>query len=535
MIPDPRRIPAVAADAANALWVLARSGLADPFVPRREQLALLAHAPFKTPNLGTAVQAHAALRPGATALIDDEGAVTWRELADRTQRLANALLEVAQPGSAVAFMLRNSRENVECYAACGLAGMTAVPVNTWSSADEVDHIVDTQDAALLISSDEFSESTRNVAIPMWLTGEGGSYESALAGASPAVPRGRGGGRIVTHTSGTTGKPKGAERSVGAASVDVLVAFLEKVPLRRRDTFFLVPPLFHQFAQAMMAVGLVLGCTMVMTRRFDAEQFLELSTEHGVTVAALLPVMLKRIAAVEGGPTPPLRLAVVSGSALPPAVREAAEERLGEIFYDLYGSTEVGWATIATPQDHRHRPGTVGRAGRGSRIVIADEEGRPLPAGETGRIFVASAFAFEGYTGVEADQEVIEDALAIGDLGYLDEDGYLFVTGRVDDMIVSGGENIFPSEVEGVLERRADLVESAVVGVEDDEYGQVLHAFVVPRDGADVTADGITDFVKQHLSRYKAPKRVTLLDELPRNAAGKVLKRELREAGQSDVR
>ena len=533
MIPDPRKLPTLALDAANALWVLGRSGLADPFLPRPELLGLIARAPFKTPSLGSAVALHAALRPNALALIDDEGDVTWRELNDRVRRLANALLEVASEGDAVAFMLRNTRENVECYAACGLAGLSAVPVNTWSSASEVQHILDTQGAVLLISADEFSEATADVATPIWLIGPHGNYESALADAVTSPPAVRGGGRIVTHTSGTTGKPKGAERNVGTGSLDVLVAFLEKVPLRRTDVFFLVPPLFHQFAQAMMAVGLVLGTTMVMTSKFDAKRFLELCVEHDVTAAALLPVMLKRIADVEDpAPDPSLRVAVVSGSALPEAVRTRAEQRLGEIFYDLYGSTEVGWATIATPDDHRTKSGTVGKAGRGSRILIADDEGNLLPAGEDGRIFVASGFAFEGYTGVESDQDVVDGAIAIGDRGYLDDEGYLFVTGRVDDMIVSGGENIYPSEVEGVLEHHPDLAESAVIGVDDDEYGQVLHAFVVPRDGQSVNPEQITDFVKSNLARYKAPKKVTVLDELPRNATGKVLKRELREAAQN---
>ena len=532
-LPDPRSLPALATDAFATVRVLARSGMMTPVLPRPELLRLAARAPFRTPSLGSAVALHAAMRPSAVALIDDEGALSWEGLAERSARLANAMLEAASEGDAVAFLLRNGRENVECYAACGLAGMSAVPVNTWSSKGEVDHIVSTQKPALIIADHEFDDALTGVKAPVWWVGQGGEYEDALDRASARMPSVRGGGRIVTHTSGTTGKPKGAERSAGGLeAITSLVGFLEKVPLRRDDVFYLAPPLFHQFAQGMMAVGLVLGTTMVLRRRFDAEDFLRTAAENNATAAALLPVMLKRIADVGSDvPETRLRLVVVSGSALPPALRDKAGRVLGDIFYDLYGSTEVGFASIATPEDHQRRPGSVGRAGRGTRLLIVDDDGDLLPSGEVGHIHVASGFAFEGYTGMDLDESVVDGAIDIGDRGYVDDEGYLFVTGRTDDMIVSGGENIFPSEVEGVLEEHDDLEESAVIGVPDEEFGEVLHAFVVVRDGKKVTEKDVVAFVKDRLARYKAPKHVTFLDELPRNAAGKVLKSEL--AGDDD--
>ena len=523
-LPDVRSLPSLVSDVAAVTATLARSGIIAPFVPRPELLGLLARAPFKDPNLGSAVALHAALRPTGVALLDEHGAQTWSELNDRTRRLANALLEIAAPGDRVAFLLRNGRENVECYAACGLAGLGAVPVNTWSSRDEVQHIVDTQEPALIVADREFSDAAEGTGPELWWIGADGNYESALAGADPAPPPVRGGGRIITHTSGTTGKPKGAERgTAGLGAITAFVGFLEKVPLRRDDVFFIVPPLFHQFAQGMMASALLLGSTIVLRPRFDAAEFLQTCGDDGVTAAALLPVMLKRIADLDPDDSPQLRLAVVSGSALPEALRKRAEAVLGEIFYDLYGSTEAGFATIATPSDQRRRPGSVGRSGRGAQVLIVGEDGGVLGPGEVGSIRVASSLAFEGYTGAESPAD---GAVDIGDVGYLDEDGYLFVTGRNDDMIVSGGENIFPSEVEGVLEDHPDLADCAVIGVDDEEFGQVLHAFVVARDGADPTAEDVTSFVRSRLARYKTPKQVTFLDELPRNAAGKVLKTEL---------
>ena len=532
-IPGPRDLLSLGADTVATAATIARSGIVTPFVPRPELLRLLARAPFRTPNLGSAVAIHAATRPSAVALIDDDGALTWAGLIERSRRLANALLDVVDEGNRVAFMLRNGRENVECYAACGLAGAAAVPVNTWSSNNDVAHIVDTQDAVLIIADREFADAVEGHDIPVWWVGEDGDYEDRLNRSHDGPPQARGGGRIVTHTSGTTGKPKGAEREgAGLGAIQVLFSFLEKVPLRRSDVFYIAPPLFHQLGQGMMALALALGCTIVLRRKFDAEDFLTTAAVNKATAAALLPIMLKRIADIDKTvASPDLRLAVVSGSALPPALRDRAERRLGPVLYDLYGSTEVGWATIATPEDHRNRPGSVGRPGRGTRILITDDDGELLGPEEGGKIHVASGFAFEGYTGIGVDQSVVDGAIDIGDTGYLDADGYLFVTGRADDMIVSGGENIFPSEVEGVLEEHSDIAESAVIGVEDDEFGQVLHAFVVTRGGADLSADAVRDFVRKRLARYKAPKHVTFLDELPRNATGKVLKNELAESDE----
>ena len=242
-IPGVDRLRAVAGDAVAAGLTIARSGMLTPTVPTPAVLGLLARAPFKSPNIGSAVAVHAALRPGAAALIDDEGELSWQGLLDRSWRLANALLDVGAPGDRVAFMLRNGRENVECYAACGLAGMTAVPVNTWSSRDDIGHIAQTQEPVLTIADREFSDALEDGGSTIWFVGEDGEYEPMLQRSSAAPPPVRGGARIVTHTSGTTGKPKGAERDVGGSAISSFVAFLEKVPLRRDDVFYLAPRCF----------------------------------------------------------------------------------------------------------------------------------------------------------------------------------------------------------------------------------------------------------------------------------------------------
>ncbi|MBD0324288.1 MAG: AMP-binding protein, partial [Aldersonia sp.] len=283
VLPDPKSLLSVAGDALVGARVLARSGMVNPVLPRADLLRLAARAPFKAPNVGSAVLLHAALRPTAVAVIDDEGSLSWDGLRERVQRLANALLEVAAPGDAVAFLLRNGRENIECYAACGLAGLSAVPVNTWSSKPDVEHIVSTQKPAVVVADREFADALDATTATVWWVGEDGEYERALAAADNTPPAAKGGGRIVTHTSGTTGKPKGAERNAGGLRGMVsLVGFLEKVPLHRDDVFYLAPPLFHQFAQGMMIVGLILGTTLVVRRKFDAEDFLQNATVTNAT-------------------------------------------------------------------------------------------------------------------------------------------------------------------------------------------------------------------------------------------------------------
>ncbi len=514
--------------AATARTLIA-SGMLTPVLPRPRLARLALRLPFLAPGAGAAVEAHAAARPHAVALIDDAGALTWDELDERVNRLANALCEhpAAERGSGrVAFMVRNGREALECYAAAGRAGLAAVPLNTWASPREVDAVVASQQPLAVIGAAEFRDvldaTDLRGALRLEVGGDG-TYEQALADAATRPPPVRASATVVIHTSGTTGIPKGAERRLRLSNVQALVGFLEKVPLHRRDRFLVAPPLFHAFAQGMTSVGLVLGATLVLPRQFDPEGFLAAVATHRVTAAALVPVMLRRILEVQGPVPQTLRTVVLSGEPLSEHLRVQAEGRFGRVFYDLYGSTEVGWAAIATPSDQRSKPGSVGTPARGMRVFAADEDGRVLPAGREGRLFAATGFEFDRYTGEASDPAELDGALELGDRGWVDEDGYVFVAGRADDMIVSGGENIYPSEVEAVLDEHPDVADAAVVGVADDEYGQVLHAFVVPRQGQEIDADAVREFLRARLARFKVPKHLEVVEQLPRTASGKVVR------------
>jgi fatty-acyl-CoA synthase len=334
---------------------------------------------------------------------------------------------------------------------------------------------------------------------------------------------------VLLTSGTTGTPKGAPRPdpkgfVGAGAV------LERMPMKAREATVVAPPLYHGTGLLIALLSIGLGSKLVLRRKFDAAQFLDDIETHKATGVCVVPIMLQRVLAlgdeeIRKRDLSSLRCAFCAGSQLPAEVALRAQDVLGEVIYNLYGSTEVALATMTTPADVRAAPTSVGKPLLGSRIEILDDKGRELPQGQTGRIFVGTLQPFEGYTG-GGGKEIIDGMLSSGDVGHFDPEGRLYIDGRDDEMIVSGGENVFPREVEELLVTHPAIADAAVIGVEDPEFGQRLRAFVVTREGKDVSDDDIKAFVKDNLARYKVPREVLFLEDLPRNPTGKILKREL---------
>ena len=255
-------------------------------------------------------------------------------------------------------------------------------------------------------------------------------------------------------------------------------------------------------------------------------------KHKVTAIVVVPVMLSRMLDVLEtlDPKPDLsslRIMFVSGSQLGAELASRTMKDIGPVVYNLYGSTEIAFVSIARPQDLKKNPATVGPLVKGVKVKILDEHGRELPRGEVGRIFVGNFFPFEGYTG-GGGKEIIDGLMSSGDVGRLDSDGLLYVSGRDDEMIVSGGENVFPAEVEDLISGHPDVVEATAIGVEDEDFGARLRAFVVAKDGSELSEETIKNYVRDHLARYKVPREVVFLAELPRNPTGKILKRELRQ-------
>ena len=362
--------------------------------------------------------------------------------------------------------------------------------------------------------------------------EAGTVEQLIAeheGQVPPPPREQ--ASIVLLTSGTTGTPKGAPRHAGH-SLHPIGALLSKVPFRARESTYVAAPMFHGLGFTQMALAMILGCTTIVERRFNPERVLDAITRERPTGLVVVPVMLQRIVALlEAEPdrwdTSSLRIAFASGSQLDAELVRRTQRTIGDVLYNFYGSTEVAWATFATPEDLRAAPGCAGRPPYGTIVRLFDEAGRPVQGvDKVGRIFVGNNFQFEGYTG-GGGKEVIDGLMSTGDVGHFDDGGRLFVDGRDDEMIVSGGENLFPMEVEELLLSNEAVEEAAVVGVDDEEFGKRLAAFVVRKPGYDISADELKEFVKRSLARYKVPRDVTFIDELPRNPTGKVLKRVLR--------
>jgi fatty-acyl-CoA synthase len=292
-------------------------------------------------------------------------------------------------------------------------------------------------------------------------------------------------------------------------------------------------MFHAlgFTQAVLMV--ILGCTTIVQRRFDPERVLEAIERERPTALVVVPVMLQRVVSVledsaRSWDTSSLRIVFLSGSQLEAELVRRAQRTIGDKLYNFYGSTEVAWATFATPGDLRAAPGCAGRPPFGTLVRLLDGDGRPVTgANRIGRIFVGNGWQFEGYTG-GGTKEMIEGLMSTGDVGHFDAGGRLFIDGRDDDMIVSGGENLFPGEVEELLITHPGIEEASVIGVDDPDFGKRLAAFVVLRGDAALTEDEVRDFVRRNLARYKVPRDVSFVAELPRTPTGKVLKRQLRD-------
>jgi len=503
-------------DAAFVIATMARRGLLSPGAPLRlaHQLTSLRRWGF---GLAGELRQAAARDPDRVAVIDDErGPVTYAELLDRSTRASRAL--GAGPGDRIGVLRRNSAGMLETLIGVAQLGADPVLINTGLAAGQLTRLTSEQRLRLVVHDDDFAGVPDEVALPA------SEFEQRIGDTAPEPlrPPARP-SRTIVLTSGTTGTPKGARRPT-PTGFGPLCAIIDRIPLRGRTRLMITAPLFHTWGFAALQIALALRATVVLRRRFDPAATLDDLAEHRCAGLIAVPVMLERIMELPPPPLPELRVVAASGSALPGGLATRFMDCFGDVLYNLYGSTEVSWASIATPEDLRVAPDTAGRPPHGTVVTVRDEDGRPVPAGRPGRLFVHNEMLFEGYTD---GRDRAEGALATGDLGHLDPAGRVYVDGRVDDMIVSGGENVFPSQVENLLADLAEVREVAVVGVPDAEYGQRLAAYVVLRDGATLGEDEVREHVRRHRARFCVPRDVVFLPALPRNATGKVIARDLR--------
>jgi len=512
-----------------------------------QHLAALGADVVRWGEIGMIPALNARRNPHRTAIVDDEGTMTFAELNDAVNAVANGLLGLGvRGGDGVAILARNHRWFLIANYACARVGARTILLNTEFSGPQIRDVSEREGARVIIYDDEYSDAVKMASPALGAIRALGtnpdspepssSTDETLAemiarSSKDAAPKATKKSAIIILTSGTTGTPKGANRHA-PPTLAPIGGVLSAVPFKAGEVTALPAPMFHALGYLHATIAMTLGSTLVLHRRFAPAVVLSDVATHKVTAIVVVPVMLSRMLdALEAMPIKPdlsnLRIIFVSGSQLGAELATRAMKDIGPVVYNLYGSTEISFVSIARPQDLKKNPATVGPMIKGVKVKILDEHGSELPTGKVGRIFVGTFFPFEGYTG-GGNKEIIDGLMSSGDVGYFDSDGLLYVSGRDDEMIVSGGENVFPAEVEDLISGHPEVIEATAIGVEDKDFGQRLRAFVVLKDGAALTEDAIKDYVRNHLARYKVPREVIFLAELPRNPTGKILKRELRQ-------
>jgi acyl-CoA synthetase (AMP-forming)/AMP-acid ligase II len=518
-----------------------RARLIAPLRPDKYfRIAAAARREGATETVGFAIAARRC--PDRPGLVDELGMLTWRQLDERSDAVAAALQALSGGQVApktVGIMCRNHRGFVESLVGATRSGADVVLMNTSFAGPALAEVVKREGVDTVIYDEEFTaavdlaladspDATRIVA---WTDdgADGVTVEKLIAAHRGRQPRPLGKGKLIMLTAGTTGTPKGAKRSGGGA--DALLAILNAIPWRADETTVVVAPMFHAWGFFQLVFSAMMACTVVTRRKFDAEATLELVDRYRATGLGVVPVMLDRIMDLpeevrDRYDCRSLRFAAASGSRMRPDVVTAFMDRFGDIVYNNYNATEVGVVARAAPEDLRAAPETAGRPVEGTHIRILDEDLRDVLTGAVGQIFVRNSTQFDGYTS-GATKDFHDGYMASGDVGYLDADGRLFVVGRDDEMIVSGGENVYPIEVERMLAAHPAVAEAAVIGVDDQQFGQRLTALVVLEQGASATAEQLKQHVRDNLANFKVPRDVIFIDELPRSSTGKIVRRELR--------
>ncbi|MBL8623134.1 MAG: AMP-binding protein [Myxococcales bacterium] len=543
------RLRARASDARFALDVLRKSGMVRAFRPTAlPGFAAAARLTKPGPHLATLL--HARMHPDKECVIDGDRRYTWRTFDQAVNQLAHAIAARGGAAAPVACMLGNGADYLIAQQALARVGAVVVQIGYRSKPAEVAYILGNAEPAAAIVGAPYAET---FAEAMRLAGSrcqvivagataappvGEPWDDAIAGQPgdlPPTARGGDGGGVIVYTSGTTGKPKGATRSWKQTGFDAVADMIARVGMNHDDRHLVVCPLYHSAAPAFVAITMSLGATSVLMNHFDPEACLALIERERVTSTLMVPTMLVRITALPAAvrrryDTSSLRWIMSGAAPLATETARQVEAQFGPVLWNFYGATETGLVTLAGPGEHTARPGTVGRAMRGNQIRLLDDAGAEVPLGQVGEVYVRNSMLIGGYhKNRDATDKSIKDGFfSVGDLGRLDADGYLYMESRKHDMVISGGVNIYPREIEDHLHTHPAILDVAVVGVPDPEWGETLRAYVVVRPGQAITADEVADYCRRELADYKRPRQVVFLDELPRNPTGKILKRELRD-------
>jgi acyl-CoA synthetase (AMP-forming)/AMP-acid ligase II len=477
--------------------------------------------------------------------------MTFEELNRSVNRLAHAFQALGvRPGERLVWCGPNSTEVIVTIHAARKAGVVAVPLSYRFNADEMQYVVDNSDATLVVVDAEQAPLIAAIRgrLPKVrsVIGFGGAlpdgiapWTDVLAGQSDDEPSLDDDASVVgaqmLYTSGTTGKPKGALRTgTDPTIVGALLAELGLVP--RGEVHLTTGPLYHSGPLAFASLSHTLGNPVVVLRKFDATAWLHLVKEHRVTNTFSAPTQLKRIVSLAPGELEradlsSMRCLIANAAPVPYALKQEIVEKLGDGFlYEVYGSTELGIVTVLKPADQLRKPGSCGKTYGGVEVRLVGEEGRDVAPGEPGELFIRTGLAMDGYhRTLEQLSELDEGGWqSVGDVAYSDDEGFLYICDRKKDMIISGGVNIYPAEIEAVLYAHPQVLDAAVFGIPDDEWGERVHAIVQAKPGESIDLDELRSFVEGRVGGYKRPRAYEVRDELPRTDAGKLLKRVLRD-------
>lgn len=529
-------------DAASAA---ARSGLLRPVGPRAG--ARIVSSVWRTGLTPTTAMAIGAARhPQRIAIIDDEGATTYQELDRRIESIAGSLWSRRRGRATVAVLCRNHRGFLEALSVGARLGHEVVFLNTEITASQLGRILDRHGPDVLVHDEEYDEivdacgydGRRVLAWHESAAEDRLTLDSLAVSSDGRAPANHRSSKLTLLTSGTTGLAKGVSRGVNPIGIAGSAATgMGILRLKDGDVTVVPPPFFHALGFSMLLSTLAVGGTVVGHRRFDPAQTLHDIEQHRATVLTGVPVMLRRLLKVKEEQSDrdvsSIRVALTGASPISPATVAAFLEAFGPVLVNVYGSTETGIVSMATPEDLIDEPSTLGRPGIGISVRILREDRSIADTGERGTIFMRGGLLFEGYT-ADGDntpeaKEVVDRHVNTGDMGHLDDRGRLYVDGRDDDMVVSGGENVFPLEVEHVLGEHPSVDEAIVIGIEHEDFGQVLRAYVTVTSGEPPTDTELRDFLCDRLEKFKVPKEFVVLDEFPRNATGKVVRSKLTEA------
>jgi len=497
---------------------------------------------------------YAAAHPGKDAVIEGDVVLSYADLERVANRMGNVLQDLgARAGDRVVWCGQNGWEVVGIVAASRKTGVVSVPLNYRLSSDEAAYVIDNCDATIVLfdaeQADQLAPCVERcpkvqhwvayrcaaAAVPSWAV----HLETAMETASEAEVEPMGGeagdGGSMIYTSGTTGKPKGALRRTGP-NAEVTGALVQLIGYKPDDVYLTTGPLYHSGPLGFMGIVQLFGGTVIVQRHFDAEDWLRLIEKHRVTTTFSAPTPVRRVVDLPEDVRArydysSMERLIANAAPWPFELKRKYVEAFGDTsLWEVYGSTELGVNTVLRPEDQMRKPGSCGRAAPLVEVVLFDEDGnRVTTPMEPGELYVRSQGAFDTYWKAEEKFEASkrEDYLTVGDIAYVDEEGFFYICDRKNDMIISGGMNIYPAEIEAVLVAHPAVADAAVFGIPSDEWGESVHATITVYEGQDPSDDEIRAFARDHLASYKVPRSFDRMAEIPRSASGKILKKELR--------